>query len=113
MNAGSVPKARIERYVRITRLSINRLWSRGHNCSNQRDNFLSRRFFLDLPPLRGCCPTSKFAVCTVGAVYDRPQFRGLQASQLWAVIDRPYSANCKLRRWATAPERRQIKKKSP
>ena len=26
----------------------------------------------------------------VGAVYDRPQFGGLQAFQLWAVIDRPY-----------------------
>jgi hypothetical protein len=26
----------------------------------------------------------------VGAVYDRPQFRGMQSSKLWAVIDRPY-----------------------
>ncbi len=26
----------------------------------------------------------------VGAVYDRPQFGEMQASQLWAVIDRPY-----------------------
>ena len=26
----------------------------------------------------------------VGAVYDRPQYGGLQASTLWTVIDRPF-----------------------
>jgi hypothetical protein len=31
------------------------------------------------------------AVPTVGAVYDRPQSVGLHSSELWAVIDRPYS----------------------
>src|SRR6185436_5161514 len=30
---------------------------------------------------------------TVGAVCDRPQFVVLQSSELWAVIDRPYSRN--------------------
>ncbi len=28
---------------------------------------------------------------TVGAVYDRPQFSGMQSYRLCAVIDRPYS----------------------
>src|SRR6185295_3958713 len=27
----------------------------------------------------------------VGAVYDRPQFKGFQPLKMWAVIDRPYS----------------------
>src|SRR5215471_12031321 len=33
---------------------------------------------------------------TVGAVYDRPQFRRLHSSKLWAVIDRPYSCSIQI-----------------
>jgi hypothetical protein len=45
------------------------------------------------------------SIPNVGAVYDRPQFGGLPASQLWAVIDRPYigesrrAASCNPDRW--------------